>query len=266
MIGNISKYKKDVERLDAEGLKLEYSFLHMHNKNNFTKEINAAFGADDAKEIIKNLPKFNEKYEAWYGEALALIRQLMPDRKEDFVRLYEKPKARKNLNHDNYTIQDAIHGIQNIYEDGVKPVHAINLLRQQINILKACSARFESSLFDIKQLVQADLLDSELDAARELHKNKFLRAAGAVAGVVLEKHLVQVIENHNLKLVKKNPSISDYNEILKANSVIEIPQWRHIGLMADIRNLCDHNKQKEPTSDQVMDLIDGVNKITKTIY
>ena len=44
-------------------------------------------------------------------------------------------------------------------------------------------------MFDIRQLVQADLFDSELDAADELGKKKFTRAAGALAGVVLERHL-----------------------------------------------------------------------------
>ena len=39
---------------------------------------------------------------------------------------------------------------------------------QQLAILGAVRARFESSLFDIRQLVQADLFDSELDAAGEL--------------------------------------------------------------------------------------------------
>jgi len=52
--------------------------------------------------------------------------------------------------------------------------------------IKVVKERFESSLFDIRQLVQADLFDSELEAAEELAKNRFSRAAGAVAGVVLD--------------------------------------------------------------------------------
>jgi hypothetical protein len=63
-------------------------------------------------------------------------------------------------------------------------------------------------LFDIKQIVQADLFDSELESAKELSKNKFYRAAGAVAGVVLEKHLSQAVENHNLSLNKKNRQLT----------------------------------------------------------
>jgi hypothetical protein len=127
-------------------------------------------------------------------------------------------------------------------------------------------ARFESSLFEIRQLVQADLFDSELDVANELAKNKFTRAAGALAGVVLEKHLAQVCDNHGLKVTKKAPGISALNDTLKEAAVIEIPQWRFVQHLAAIRNLCDHDKKTEPTAEQVEDLIAGVTKMTKTLF
>jgi len=56
----------------------------------------------------------------------------------------------------------------------------------EVQISRSAEARSESSLCDIKQLVQVDLFDSELEAARELLKHKFVRAAGAIAGVLLE--------------------------------------------------------------------------------
>jgi hypothetical protein len=127
-------------------------------------------------------------------------------------------------------------------------------------------ARFESSLFDIRQLVQADLFDSELDAAKELAKNKFTRAAGALAGVILERHLAQVCDNHGIKVAKKAPGISDLNNTLKEAGVIDVPQWRFVQHLADIRNLCDHNKKMDPTAEQVNDLMAGVMKITKTLF
>src|ERR1700722_14199559 len=61
----------------------------------------------------------------------------------------------------------------------------------------------------------ADLFDSELDAAAELSKSGFTRAAGALAGVVLEKHLAQVCDRHAIKISRKNPGISDFNGALK---------------------------------------------------
>ncbi len=143
---------------------------------------------------------------------------------------------------------------------------AVPHFQQQLAILKSVRARFESSLFDIGQLVQADIFDSELDAAGELAKNKFARAAGALAGVVLERHLGQICDNHAIKVAKKAPTISDLNDALKEAAVIDVPQWRFIQHLADIRNLCDHNKKTEPTAAQVDDLIVGVMKITKTMF
>jgi hypothetical protein len=143
---------------------------------------------------------------------------------------------------------------------------AIPHFRQQLAIVQAAAARFESSLFEIKQLVQADLLDSEIDAAEELAKSKFIRAAGALGGVVLERHLAQVCIDHQINIGKKNPTIIDFNEALKAGGVIDVPQWRFIQHLADIRNLCDHGRTPEPTTDQVLDLIAGVKKVTKTVY
>src|SRR5262249_7479037 len=141
-------------------------------------------------------------------------------------------------------IQDYLQDLRvfNTFGRDVEPSAALPQFSQQVAILQAASARFESSLFEIRQLVQADLFDSEIDAARELLKNKFLRAAGAVAGVVLEKHLRQICDDHGIKVVKKNPGIGDLNELLKANSVLDVSQWRRISLLADIRNLCDHNR------------------------
>jgi hypothetical protein len=141
---------------------------------------------------------------------------------------------------------------------------AISLLEQQIAIVKSVKRRFDSSLFDIKQLVQADLFDSELDAARELLKNKFTRGAGAIAGVVLEGHLKQVCDNHNLP--KKSGTISVLNEVLKAADVIELSQSRHIQFLGDLRNKCSHRNATEPTAEEIGELIDGAAKVIKTIF
>ena len=115
-------------------------------------------------------------------------------------------------------------------------------------------------------MVQADLFDSELDVARELTTNGFLRAAGAVAGVVLEKHLGQVMDNHNIKVSKANPTISEFNDHLKNADVLDIPRWREIQRLGDIRNLCTHNKEREPTKEEVEELIDSVDKYMKTLF
>ena len=110
------------------------------------------------------------------------------------------------------------------------------------------------------------MFDSELDTARELCKKGFYRAAGAICGVVIEKHLCEVCEHHVIAVSKKNPSINDYNELLKSNNVIDVPLWRNIQRLADIRNICDHHKQTEPTKDVIEELVAGTDKLIKTLF
>lgn len=96
--------------------------------------------------------------------------------------------------------------------------------------------------------------------------NGFLRGGGVVAGVVLEKHLAQIAANHDIPIRKQHPTINDLNEALKNGGVIEVPNWRAIQRLGDLRNLCGHNKGREPTTEDISELIDGVEKFSKTLY
>ena len=69
-----------------------------------------------------------------------------------------------------------------------------------------------------------------------------------------------------MKIAKKNPTIADLNDPLKAASVIDTPAWRKISFLADLRNLCSHKKDAEPTKDQVEDLIQGAEWLTKNVF
>ena len=269
MITNLEKYKKDLEQLIIEGESLFNAIQFECYPKEFKTQVKKAFNEKRYSEILKNLPSFKEKYQYWYTESLSIITLLLPDRMNDFVKLYEKPKGRKEIKYGNYVIEDYLQGLsvtRSQYEKVVGPEAAIPQFQQQLNILKSVKRRFESSLFDIKQLVQADLFDSELDTARELNKKGFTRGAGAVAGVVLESHLSQACDNHKIKVTKKNPTINDFNQLLKDNEVIEMLTWRFIQHLAGLRNLCDHKKKTDPKTEDIDELIKGVGKITKTLF
>jgi len=248
MLYNLEKYKQDLKRLINEGYNL-FSDL-MKNENNASV--------------------FNSGYQKWYSEAQEVIKQILPNRYDEFNQLYNETK-RKSIDSLTYNIRDWLLGIRASVNEFTKEKRfedfgaVVMRFRNQLSILKSAELRFESSLFDIKQLVQADLFNSELDAARELNKKGFMRGAGAIAGVVLEKHLSQVCENHKLKVTKKNPTINDFNQLLKDNDVIDIPTWRFIQHLADLRNLCDHDKKRDPKKEEIEELINGVEKITKKI-
>jgi hypothetical protein len=270
MVSNLEKYKKDLESLIARGESLEFAFRYGQDRAGFAKQATKQLGVKAAA-FLKCLPNFNGAYQAWYSEAKALVRQLLPDREEDFARFYEKPKSRKEVTAENYSIEDSLQGMtvtRGTYlntEKVVGPEAAMPRLAQQVALVRAAKTRFESSLFDIRQLLQADLFDSEIEAANHLLKNKFARAAGALGGVVLERHLGEVCTSHNVTLRKKEPTISELNDALKGAAVIEVEQWRFIQRLGDLRNLCDHSKKVEPTTEQMQDLLTGTAKVTKTI-
>lgn len=270
---NIDKYKEDLEKLISEGNDLHRSMQYECYPKEFEEQVRPELGDVKYDKLIKSLKPVKKHYQSWYSESLVLLKQLLPDRVNDFVKLYEKPKTRKSIEYGNYVMEDYLQNLTVTTNGGgyykekkVGPEAAINQLEQQIAIVKSIKRRFDSTLFDIKQLTQADLFDSELDAANELNKKGFSRGAGAIAGVVLEKHLAQVCQNHNITITKKNPSISDLNDKLKSEEVYETPNWRKIQHLGDLRNLCDHNKDKEPTKENVEELISGVSSIIKTIY
>ena len=172
-------------------------------------------------------------------------------------------KKRKTVDLSNYTISDSLLGYQ-VSRNGqhlVGPEDGFRLLKQQLSIITSLSVCFESSLFNIKELLQADIFESELDGAREHHRNGFYRAAGALCGVILEKHFASVCASHTIKLKKAAPGIGDYNEKLKEEAVIDNKTYLLIQRLGTIRNLCDHNKRQEPTKDDTEDLINGTDKI-----
>jgi len=131
----------------------------------------------------------------------------------------------------------------------------------QVHILKSASKRLDSLLADIRSVLQGELFDDELSAvAQELRKKSHLRAAGAIAGVVLEEHLKQIVSTHLIKMPKGDPTIGDLNDVLRAANIYGVPTWRFIQRLADIRNLCVHSKDRDPTPTEVEELIAGTDK------
>ena len=260
---NLTKYKNDIDSLIERGSKLYDGLLYelRDDLGGSYKKI-----SKERKEEIEKCV-FKSKYNEWYNESIALIKQLIPERLTDFQSYYKLEK-RKEITYTTYTISDYLIGVQisRLGEVIVSRTSVIHKFEQQYYIVKSLRSRFESSLYDIKQLLQADVFDSEIDSAKELCKKGFYRAAGAICGVVIEKHLSEVCTQHQIKVAKKNPGINDYNELLKSNNVIDIPVWRNIQRLADLRNMCDHHKDVEPTKDNIEELIAGTDKIIKTIY
>lgn len=266
MTKNLTRFKTDLDRLLEESDDLRFSAHRLADKESFDALVIKIFPDDKEKRemFIKHLPKFRMSYEAWYSESLSVIDQLLPTRLADFKAQYEIPRGRREITNANYVVNDLLQGLSG-GTGRVQMISGLPRLDMQINILKAARRRFESSLFEIRQLLQADLFDTEIDAAQELLRNGFSRAAGAIAGVVLEAHLKQVCADHAIVLRTSKPTLAVLNDALKDASTITVPQWRYNQHLADIRNQCNHARGGDPDVDDIKDLIEGVRKVLKTI-
>jgi hypothetical protein len=219
----------------------------------------------------EQLLDFGTKYQHWYSRALKLVELLGHDRLTEFRSYYEIDQKRKTFVAMTCSIQDYIIGRAAPKDyTTLKPawdIHTMVAMRlmNQKQILASLKGRLGTVLSDVKGHLLAEITDDELATAQRLIKIN-LRAAGAVAGVVLEAHLQRTAANHSVRIAKKDPTISDLNDPLKAAGVYDIPTWRKIQHLADLRNLCDHKKSREPTEPEINELIAGVAAIVKTIF
>ncbi len=224
--------------------------------------------AKEAKDM--GIMKFGVEYQNWYTRALKVVEVLAPDRLAEFINYYRIDPKRKLVNVQNYVIQDFIMGIgaqEDKYGKSYWDTNNVTAIKvyNQLQILQSVETRIDSVLSDVQGSLLSELQDKELATAEELLKVN-VRAAGSLAGVILENHLQKVMQNHHVPVTKKNLTISDMNDALKNNNIYDIPTWRKIQYLGDVRNLCSHKKDREPTEAEVKELISGVNEIIKTVF
>ena len=253
--------KKDLENkiteLEKAGFNLYLSVYKLDE--NGKRQLKAS------KVKIDNLPNFTVDYQDWYTKCCRLIETVAPYRLKDFTDLY-KIQNRKTLTFDNYCICDALLGTSLTRGITVvaKPIDVAAKVKMQSDIVGSLKGLIGDYFYNLETELEYNVFDSELESAYELLKKKFLRSAGVIAGVVLEKHLAKICKNHGLNIKKKDPSISDYNDTIKP--LIKIAEWRKIQYLGDLRNLCCHNKDVEPTYSQVSELLDGTKNVISTIF
>lgn len=235
------------------------------------KELAALYkeGAELAVSFQKKEDKqFHYDYQRWYTKALKVAASLAPDRHAEFRGYYEVDPKRKSLGYGTYVIQDYLKGVAPggyQYEGFDTRKQVLQCFLNQLTILNAIEERIDSVLSNIEGELYAELQDNEVAVARQLLKVS-PRAAGALVGVLIEGHLQKVADSHGIKIAKKNPTIADLNDPLKAASVTDTASWRKISFLADLRNLCSHKKDVDPTKEQVEELISGAEWLTKNVF
>lgn len=253
-----NKIKDELSDLIILGEKILYSGLYQDGEQQCSKDTEEIL-----KKIAKELENYKKEYHIWYARACRCVRVLAPERLDEFEEYYRGQKNIKKLDHLSAGITHYFQGIvstigldrQNYFGKFTSGI------QEQINILESIKENVNDVLFNLESEIHYGIFKSEIDVARELKKHKQLRAAGAIAGVVIEEHLKISCSNNGIKFRKKNPTISDYNDALKNEKIIDVVLWRLIGRCGDIRNYCVHSKERDPTPDEIDDIIQDAEKI-----
>ncbi len=111
-------------------------------------------------------------------------------------------------------------------------------------------------LKNIRELIRAELFDSELDQARALLGAGYFNAAAVVAGVVLETSIRSLCDSAGVTPGKVEKMNAD---LVKAGTYNVLVQKR-ITAMAAIRNAAAHGKTEEFSADDVAQLIEEVER------
>jgi hypothetical protein len=264
-VSDRAEIKAEIERLSASGTLLSRRELIAGASGEAQKKLIKSLQDSPQRQQLLQKPNFGREYQTWYSPALKVVEQLLPDRYQEFRDLY-KDDRRKRLHSTTFGIADYISGIRPYDVDEKAALSlALSAFDQQIAIVGTAEGRLDSVLTDISRTLHAEILDNELSAARNLLKVSHVRSAGVIAGVALEGHLKKLIADHSVSF-RKTATLSNLNEALKSAGVYDAPQWRQIQYLTDIRNLCGHKNDRDPTQDEVHDLIDEVEKIIKNLF
>ena len=228
--------KEALVELDQEGL---YLFLAEVYRKRPNEAIGGGFDEKTLKGLAKKYP-LNQSYQKWYSKCLPLLRQIAPERLDEFVELY-KVEKRREINVTTYGISDYLQGVSTTsYGKAENYIGTfISKIQIQLGIIESITEIINNKLSDLVGLLQVEIFNSEIDAAEELNKKKHHRAAGTLAGVVLETHLKTVCRNHKIKLAKRNPALSDYNDALKNDGIVDLRVGDLFNILG-IYRICAH--------------------------
>ena len=126
------------------------------------------------------------------------------------------------------------------------------MLKELKAIFLAAKEDFEGGyMTTVRQLVQAEVYDSELDQARGLLTGGYFSAAAVIAGVVLETAMRNMCSNAGIAQGNLNKMNSD---LAKAN-IYNLLVQKRITALADIRNNAAHGHPDQFQPSDVADMI-----------
>lgn len=133
-------------------------------------------------------------------------------------------------------------------------------VKRALGVLKAALDDYEGGyLFDLRKLVEAEVLDDFIEQAEVLLASGFHAPAAVVAGCVLEDTLRKLCHLNDLALPPR-PKLDSMNaELAKAGVYTKLIQKR-ITAIADIRNNAAHGQWDQFTAHDIKDAVAWIRR------
>lgn len=141
-------------------------------------------------------------------------------------------------------------------------------VRNAISRRPAGTEATKTRWFGFKTIVQ-EILSNPTNAGeandplletKVLFRTGYFPAAGAMAGVILERHLKALCEIQTPPLNPHGNTINPLNETLRSAQIYDQIQHRRIQVMGDIRNRCSHSVAIPVSQEEVWELIQDVSR------
>ena len=207
---------------------------------------------------------FEVAYQRWYSRALPLMKQLALDRYIEFQSYYLVDPRYGWYNSGAYVIQDYFRGRESVDEDFDGRPDTVRCFKNQLAILKSVSDRLAWGEMDTADQAERGMQLAFLETARKLMDINE-RAAGALAGTVLETYLKDLTTKHKLKFRKQAPPLREYIDALHTAKVLDIPAHSQATWLAEISDR-SRAPGESPTKPQVRDLIDGTHWLITNVF
>lgn len=264
MVGKLEATAVEIESEAREMFKAT-KLIHIPGSGNVP--LTPKYSWEKPKDIVwlEKQRNVTRKYQKWYSAASHLIREYIPDRTDYFAKLYASDNPTFGYYHGFFNAlwlkctED-----KNITEAAINEY--LNEFEMQRSLLLSIPALAEFKELDLRRVVSADLVESELEYAdfiyRKQKKEQCERAACVLAGVALERHLKTWCEICFVPLpTDRRPTLNTLIDALYngGKGHIDLTQKNKLETMASIRNDCAHPGTVERS--RVGELIQDVKRI-----
>jgi hypothetical protein len=244
-------------------------------------------------------------YQAWYTKALRVIRQLYPEHADDFQAHYREllalqrsapspPWYRKALRaitqltawrsqdvkdqarEGHYsarpgvpeTVRQTCMGMAITPNGELIPSVLLTFVAhfsQQLRLLSAVRDGLEYVLADLHGTLYGDVENHVLTTVYTLSQHGHHRAAGALAGVLLEIHLAHVAAKYRVAMGAKSPDITRLNAALKRGGIYDGEIWRSIQRLGALRDDWVDASRRDPTVDELTAFLHEVQTVRQRV-